>query len=65
MKKTLTALSLASLVLGLSPVLAFAANIGTSNTATSTTSGLNSGLVGYWTLDGKDVNWATGVVTGR
>ena len=24
--------------------------------------GLNSGLVGYWTFDGPSVNWATGVV---
>jgi hypothetical protein len=26
---------------------------------------LGNGLVGYWTLDGKDVNWATGAVTDR
>jgi len=23
---------------------------------------LNSGLVGYWTFDGQDTNWATGQV---
>ena len=28
----------------------------------SATTGLNSGLVGYWTFDGPSVNWATGVV---
>lgn len=27
--------------------------------------GLDSGLVGYWTLDGKDINWATGTTTDR
>jgi len=41
-----------------------AAKIGASNANTST-GGLNSGLVGYWTFDGKDTNWATGVVTDK
>lgn len=33
-------------------------------TSTSAT-GLNYGLMGYWTLDGKDTNWLTGAVTDR
>lgn len=27
--------------------------------------GLDSGLVGYWTLDGNDINWATGTTTDK
>lgn len=26
---------------------------------------LSSGLVGYWTFDGRDVNWGTGIVTDK
>lgn len=33
----------------------------TGNSAT----GLSKGLVGWWTLDGKDTNWATGSVTDK
>lgn len=36
------------------------ANIAHSNTATQT--GLNSGLIGYWTFDGPNMNWKTGQV---
>ena len=36
------------------------ANVSHSNSSPST--GLNSGLVGYWTFDGPSINWATGVV---
>ena len=37
----------------LAPLLALAsATIGSSNTTS-----LNSGLVGYWTLDGKNTHW--------
>jgi hypothetical protein len=32
-----------------------------SNTS-SCTAGLSCGLVGYWTFDGKDVNWSTGTL---
>lgn len=33
-------------------------NIGHSNTALT---GINAGLVGYWTFDGPTINWATGI----
>ena len=53
------------LVLGLSssaqPVHASLVSASPAVTATSScTSGLSCGLVGYWTFDGKDTNWATG-----
>jgi hypothetical protein len=32
-------------------------------TIQSNTTSLNSGLIGYWTFDGKDTNWATGVTS--
>ena len=35
------------------------------NTALTCSSGPTCGLVGYWTLDGKDTNWATGSTTDR
>ena len=35
----------------------------TSNTRL--TSPINSGLVGYWTLDGKDISWTTNTATDR
>ncbi len=34
------------------------ASVGSSNTVSQT--GINSGLVGYWTFDGKNMNWKTG-----
>lgn len=33
--------------------------------ATSTTVTLSSGLIGYWTMDGKDVNWSTNTIIDR
>jgi hypothetical protein len=36
-------------------------NVAHSNTATNT--GINSGLVGYWTFDGPSINWRTNVVS--
>ncbi len=32
------------------------------NTSRTDTTSLTSGLVGHWTFDGKDINWATGII---
>ena len=38
---------------------------GTAKFNVPPTKSLTTGLVGYWTMDGKDINWATGAVTDR
>ncbi len=45
--------------MGAATKLAASPKIATSTC--SSTSGLSCGLVGYWTLDGKDTNWSTGI----
>jgi len=39
-----------------------AATIGQSNTNTQSGVGINSGLVGYWTMDGTNINWRTNTI---
>jgi hypothetical protein len=38
---------------------------GQATAATSTFTGLNKGLVGYWTMDGKDINWTNNTMVDR
>jgi hypothetical protein len=49
---------------GVSPEVTATTSTSTAGRAAQTNS-LNQGLVGYWTMDGKDINWATNKIIDR
>ncbi|MDP3999488.1 MAG: LamG domain-containing protein [bacterium] len=52
-----------ALFIALAAFLYFSSPIQAAITRIANSVRVSSGLVGYWTFDGKDINWATGVVS--